>query len=74
MTTNFVDQEPTPAVARRGQLLIHSGAMLHSAWHNPATEPRKAYLLQWVRRSVCRPAVPGLHGFPAYEVAFMYMS
>ena len=31
----FCDTEPIPAVARRGQIMIHSGALLHSAWCVP---------------------------------------
>ena len=26
---DFLNTEPTPAVARRGQILVHTGAMLH---------------------------------------------
>ena len=45
---SWLDIEPTAAVAHRGQLLIHSGAMLHSAWHNYAEESRKGLLLQMI--------------------------
>eukprot|EP01052_Picozoa_sp_SAG31_P057117 SAG31_NODE_16728_length_698_cov_1.098497_1_plen_142_part_00 len=49
---SWLDLEPTAAVAKRGQLLVHSGAMLHSAWHNPWHSSRKGFLLQMVAKSV----------------------
>ena len=40
--------EPTPAVARRGQILVLCSAGLHSAWQNEDSVPRKAILISWV--------------------------
>ena len=68
----WVDREPVAAVAHRGQLLVHSGAMLHSAWFNLYHQSRKGYLLQWVPKAVagglersrierCRALYPLLH-------------
>ena len=49
---NLLSTEPTPAVAKRGQVMVHCGAILHSAWHNPWHEARKGLLLQWVPKDV----------------------
>ena len=69
--TRWFDQQPIPAVARRGQVLVVSGTILHSAWHNPALESRKGFLLQFMaqgvagglaegRIEVCQQIYPGL--------------
>jgi hypothetical protein len=69
--TRWLDQQPIPAVAHRGQLLVVSGTILHSAWHNPAPESRKGFLLQFMaqevagglaegRIEVCQQVYPGL--------------
>ena len=34
------------------QVMVHCGAILHSAWHNPWHEARKGLLLQWVPKDV----------------------
>eukprot|EP01047_Picozoa_sp_COSAG01_P070997 COSAG01_NODE_10908_length_2054_cov_1.692583_2_plen_329_part_00 len=68
----FLETEPTALVARRGQLTVHSGALLHSAWFNPSPAPRKALLLQWIPAAVaggleqsridsCVQMFPGFH-------------
>ena len=48
----WVEHEPTPAVARRGQILILCSAGLHSAWENEDTTPRKAMGTSWVATGV----------------------
>ncbi|MAE64935.1 MAG: hypothetical protein CMJ18_11755 [Phycisphaeraceae bacterium] len=50
--TPWVDQQPTPAVARRGQILLLCSAGLHSAWQNRDTVPRKALGTSWVAEGV----------------------
>ena len=45
--TPWVECEPTPLAARRGQILVLCSAGLHSAWQNEDTEPRKAMLMPW---------------------------
>lgn len=50
--TPWIEQEPTPAVARRGQILILCSAGLHSAWQNQDTVPRKAMGTAWVAEGV----------------------
>ena len=50
--TPWVEREPTPAVARRGQILILCSAGLHSAWQNEDTVPRKAMGTAWVAADV----------------------
>ena len=46
--TPWNECEPTPAVARRGQILVLCSAGLHSAWQNEDCVPRKAILISWV--------------------------
>lgn len=50
--TPWVDHEPTPAVARRGQVLILCSSGLHSAWQNEDSVPRKAMGTAWVAEGV----------------------
>lgn len=38
------DQQPTAAVATRGQVFIMTGSVLHSAWHNQHSHSRKAIM------------------------------
>ena len=48
----WIEQEPTAASARRGQILILCSAGLHSAWANEDTIPRKAMGTSWVATGV----------------------
>ena len=48
----WVEHEPTPAIARRGQLLILCSAGLHSSWENEDTIPRKAMGTSWAAAGV----------------------
>jgi hypothetical protein len=50
--TPWIDQEPTPFVARRGQILILCSAGLHSAWQNEDSVPRKAMGTSWIAEGV----------------------
>ena len=50
--TPWIEQEPTPAVARRGQILILCSAGLHSAWQNEDDVPRKAMGTSWIAEGV----------------------
>lgn len=50
--TPWIDHEPTPEVARRGQILLVCSAGLHSAWQNEDTVPRKAMPTSWVATGV----------------------
>ena len=40
-------QQPIAAEAVRGQVFIHTGSVLHSAWHNQRGHSRKAILISW---------------------------
>jgi ectoine hydroxylase-related dioxygenase (phytanoyl-CoA dioxygenase family) len=51
-STPWVEQEPTAAVARRGQVLILCSSGLHSAWANQDSVPRKAMGTSWVASDV----------------------
>ena len=44
----WIDYEPVPYTARRGQVLILCSASLHSAWQNEDEVPRKAMGTSWV--------------------------
>ena len=48
----WVEHQPVPAVARRGQILILCSAGLHSAWQNENTISRKAMGTSWVATGV----------------------
>ena len=48
----WVDCEPTPFVAKRGQILVLCSAGLHSAWQNEDSAPRKAMGTAWVAEGV----------------------
>ena len=50
--TPWIEQRPTPAVARRGQILVLCSAGLHSAWQNEGPVPRKAMTLAWAAAGV----------------------
>jgi len=50
--TPWLECEPKPAVAGRGQLLVLCSAMLHSAWQNEDAVPRKAMGTSWVAAGV----------------------
>ena len=50
--TPWIEREPIPAVARRGQILLLCSAGLHSAWQNEDTVPRKAMGASWVAEGV----------------------
>ena len=44
--------ETTPAFAKRGQALVFTQALLHSAWQNCDSVPRKALLTSWIGAGV----------------------
>ena len=48
----WVEQEPVPMTARRGQVLILCSSCLHSAWHNKDMVPRKAMGSSWAAATV----------------------
>lgn len=50
--TPWVECEPTPFVARRGQILVLCSAGLHSAWQNEDAVPRKAMGTSWAAAGV----------------------
>ena len=50
--TPWLDQEPIPCVARRGQILVLCSAGLHSAWQNEDTVPRKGMGTSWAADGV----------------------
>ena len=50
--TPWSEQEPTAAVAGRGQVLVLCSAGLHSAWQNEDSVPRKAMGMSWVAEGV----------------------
>ncbi len=43
----WLQETPTPMVARRGQVLVAYSGALHSAWQNEDDIPRKALLITW---------------------------
>jgi len=48
----WIEYEPTPHVARRGQILLVCTAGLHSAWQNEDVVPRKAMGTAWIAEGV----------------------
>ena len=50
--TPWLEQEPVPAVCRRGQVLVLCSGGLHSAWQNEDTVPRKGMGNSWVASGV----------------------
>ena len=50
--TPWVECEPTPFVAKRGQILILCSAGFHSAWQNEDSVPRKAMGTSWAATGV----------------------
>lgn len=50
--TPWIEREPVPAVARRGQILILCSSGLHSAWQNEDSVPRKAMGTAWIPAGV----------------------
>ena len=52
MDTPWLDQEPVPFTASRGQILVLCSAGMHSAWQNEDTVPRKAMGTSWVADGV----------------------
>ena len=48
----WIEREPVPCVARRGQVLVLCSSGLHSAWQNEDRVPRKAMLSPWVAEGV----------------------
>ena len=48
----WIEHQPVPAVARRGQILILCSAGLHSAWQNENTISRKAMGTSWVATGI----------------------
>jgi hypothetical protein len=50
--TPWIEHEPTPFTARRGQILVLCSSGLHSAWQNEDTVPRKGMGTSWVAEGV----------------------
>ena len=48
----WAGREPTPMTARRGEALVWSQQVLHSAWHNADTQPRSGFFASWVAAGV----------------------
>jgi hypothetical protein len=49
----WAGREPTPMTARRGEALVWSQQVLHSAWHNAdVTHPRSGFFASWVAAGV----------------------
>ncbi len=48
----WLEHEPVPAVARRGQILILCSSGLHSAWQNEDSVPRKGMGTSWIATGV----------------------
>ena len=48
----WVEQEPVPFTAKRGQVLVLCSAGLHSAWQNEDEVPRKAMGTSWAAAGV----------------------
>jgi hypothetical protein len=48
----WIAQEPVPAVASRGQILVLCSAGLHSAWQNEDSVSRKAMGTSWIASGV----------------------
>lgn len=48
----WIEHQPTPFVAKRGQILVLCSAGLHSAWQNEDRVPRKAMGTSWVAAGV----------------------
>ena len=64
---SWVEQLPTPMVARRGQVLVLCSTCLHSAWENRDATPRKAMGNSWAARGVpCGLPKSQLDGLKAY--------
>ena len=56
------DCEPMPVAVSRGTAQIFTQAMLHTAWHNSTSEPRKGFIISWCARKT-HPFFPRLHSF-----------
>ena len=50
--TPWIEFEPTPFTAKRGQILVLCSAGLHSAWQNEDDVPRKAMGTTWIASGV----------------------
>ena len=50
--TPWLDQEPVPYTAKRGQILVLCSGGLHSAWQNEDTVPRKGMGTSWFAEGV----------------------
>lgn len=50
--TPWLDQDPVPYDAKRGQILVLCSAGLHSAWQNKDSVPRKGLGTSWVAAGV----------------------
>jgi hypothetical protein len=52
---DYADCEPLPVAVPRGTAQIFTQSMLHTAWHNSTSEPRKGFIISWsaVRRASC---------------------
>ena len=43
----YRESEPTAVAVKRGTVQVFTQSMLHSAWPNTDTEPRKGFILAW---------------------------
>lgn len=48
----YSTSEPVPVAVRRGTVQVFTQSMLHSAWPNTDTEPRKGFILAWAAAEV----------------------
>jgi hypothetical protein len=52
LDTPWLEQEPVPCTAKRGQILVLCSGGLHSAWQNKDSVPRKGMGTSWVANGV----------------------
>lgn len=48
----FSQSEPVPVEVRRGTAQVFTQSMLHSAWPNTDTQPRKGFIIAWAAADV----------------------
>jgi hypothetical protein len=48
----YSQSEPMPVAVRRGTAQVFTQSMLHSAWPNTDTEPRKGFIIAWAAAEV----------------------
>lgn len=44
---DYDDCEPVPVAVPRGTAQVFTQSMLHTAWHNSTSEPRKGFIISW---------------------------